>query len=75
VLVVVLFPCASVTLKMTDKTVAVMMDEQAKLLKRLSQDAYEPQAFKPNLTQAEAARRIVALQAKLTLQGEPPHTL
>jgi hypothetical protein len=60
---------------MTNEMVALMTDEQAKLLKRLSIDAYEPQAFKPNLTEAEAARRIVALQAKLKLQGDPPHTL
>jgi hypothetical protein len=59
----------------TTATVALMTDEQAKLLKYLAQETYEPQAFKPNLTQAEAARRIAALSAKLKLQGEPPHTL
>ena len=42
---------------------------QAATLKRLAQDAYEPDAFKPNLTSAEA------LTAKLKLLGEPPHTL
>jgi Protein of unknown function (DUF3072) len=55
-------------------TVEVMTIEQAKLLKQLAQETYEPQAFKPNLTRAEAARRMTTLRAKLKLQGEPPHT-
>ena len=37
--------------------------------------AYELDAFKPNLTRAEADLRIAALAAKLKLLGEPPHTL
>ena len=48
---------------------------QAATLKRLAQDAYEPDAFKPNLTSAEADVRIAMLTAKLKLLGEPPHTL
>src|SRR5215471_7625904 len=48
---------------------------QASALKRLTQDAYEPDAFKPNLTSAEADIRIAMLTAKLKLLGEPPHTL
>jgi hypothetical protein len=36
---------------------------------------YEPDAFKPNLTSAEADIRIAMLTAKLKLLGEPPHTL
>ena len=32
-------------------------------------------AFKEDLTQAEAARRIATLSAKLKLLDEPPHTL
>jgi DUF3072 family protein len=60
---------------LTTAMVELMTTEQAKLLKQLAQDTYEPEAFKPNLTQAEAARRIATLQAKLKLQGEPPHTL
>ena len=48
---------------------------QAATLKRLAQDAYEPDAFKPNLTSAEADIRIAMLTAKLKLLGEPPHTL
>jgi len=52
-----------------------MTEAQAVRLKSLAQDAFEPDAFKPNLTSAEAARRIDALSAKLRLQDEPPHTL
>jgi hypothetical protein len=52
-----------------------MTDEQAVLLKFLSEQAFEPEAFKPTLTRAEAVRRIAALQAKLRLQDGPPHTL
>ncbi len=60
---------------MTTTSVELMTVEQAKLLKHLSQEAYEREAFKLNLTQAEAARRIATLSAKIKLQGEPPHTL
>ncbi len=56
-------------------TVELMTVEQANLLKYLAHEAYELEAFKPNLTQAEAARRIAILHAKIKLQGEPPHTL
>jgi hypothetical protein len=49
--------------------------EQAETLRRLAKDAYELDAFKPNLTRAEADRRIAALTAKLKLLDEPPHTL
>jgi hypothetical protein len=53
---------------------APMTPEQADLLKRLSREAYDLEAFAPHLSQAEAARRIAGLRAKLKLQGEPPHT-
>jgi len=53
--------------------VALMTAEQAALLRKIAFDAYEPEAFSPNLTKAEAERRIAALQAKLKLMGEPPH--
>jgi Protein of unknown function (DUF3072) len=56
-------------------TVLPMTAEQAAQLRRLSTDAYEPDAFKPDLTRAEAERRIAALSAKLKLLDEPPHTL
>ena len=50
-----------------------MTAEQAALLKQLAHDSFELQAYDPHLTHSEAARRIVTLQAKLKLQGEPPH--
>jgi hypothetical protein len=42
---------------------------------RLATDAYELDAFKPNLTRAEADERIAMLTAKLKLLDGPPHTL
>jgi len=48
---------------------------QAATLMRLAEAAYELDAFKPNLTRAEADVRIAMLTAKLKLLGEPPHTL
>jgi len=52
-----------------------MTAEQAATLKRLAEAAYELDAFKPNLTRAEADVRIAMLTAKLKLLDEPPHTL
>lgn len=52
-----------------------MTAEQATLLEKVAFDAYEPEAFHPNLTQAEAQRRIDMLKAKLKMMGGPPHTL
>lgn len=52
-----------------------MTAEQAALLRRLAQDAYEPDAFNARLTQTEAATRIAMLEAKLRLLDAPPHTL
>jgi hypothetical protein len=52
-----------------------MTAAQAATLKGLAQDAYELDAFKPNLTSAEADIRITMLTAKLKLLGGPPHTL
>jgi hypothetical protein len=52
-----------------------MTAEQMLLLRQLALDAYEPEAFSAQLTQSEAARRIAALEAKLRLLDEPPHTL
>jgi len=56
------------------KTVALMTAEQAKLLRRLAIDAYEPEAYSARLTKAEAEQRIEVLQAKMKLISEPPHT-
>ena len=55
------------------KTVGVMTNDQAIQLRQLAFDAYEPDAFRPNLTCTEAGRRIAALQAKLRLMDDPPH--
>jgi Protein of unknown function (DUF3072) len=52
-----------------------MTAAQAATLKRLAEAAYELDAFKPNLTRAEAEIRIAMLTAKLKLLDEPPHTL
>ena len=52
-----------------------MTAEQAATLRRLAEAAYELEAFKPNLTRAEADLRIAALTAKLKLLDGPPHTL
>lgn len=52
-----------------------MTPEQATTLKGLAELAYELEAFRPNLTSAEADRRIAALTAKLKLLDGPPHTL
>ena len=61
-------------LTLTAEPDAPMTVEQAALLKRLSHDAYDIEAFAPHLSQAEAAQRIAGLRAKLKLQSEPPHT-
>jgi len=52
-----------------------MTAEQATLLEKIAFDAYEPEPFRPDLTQAEAERRIDMLKAKLKMLGGPPHTL
>ena len=52
-----------------------MTPEQAATLKELAKAAYELDAFKPNLTRAEADLRIAMLTAKLKLLDGPPHTL
>jgi hypothetical protein len=52
-----------------------MSPEQARELKALAADAYDPEAFHEKLSSAEAARRIAALRAKLKLLDGPPHTL
>jgi hypothetical protein len=51
-----------------------MTAEQAATLKRLARDAYELDAFKPNLKRT-ADIRIAMLTAKLKLLDGPPHTL
>ena len=53
----------------------LMTAAQAATLKRLTQDAYDLDAFKSNLTRTEADIRIAMLTAKLKLLDGPPHTL
>ncbi|HVV62448.1 MAG TPA: DUF3072 domain-containing protein [Pseudolabrys sp.] len=50
-----------------------MTAAQAARLKKLAYDAYEPEAFSPSLTAAEAERRIAVLSAKLRWLDGPPH--
>jgi hypothetical protein len=52
-----------------------MTRAQASELKCLAEKAFEPEAYRTTLSQAEAALRIEALKAKLRLQDGPPHTL
>ena len=52
-----------------------MSEAQAAELRQLCEAAFEPDAFKPHLDAAEAARRIAALKSTLRLLDEPPHTL
>jgi hypothetical protein len=54
---------------------APMTGIQAARLQALAMAAYEPEAYSRNLSQAEAARRIAVLAAKLPLLDGPPHTL
>ena len=42
-----------------------MTGAQASYLKTLSEEAHDPQAFEPNLTKAEASKRIDALKEKI----------
>lgn len=51
-----------------------MTGAQASYLKTLTEQAREPEAYDPELTKAEASRRIDALKAKLSLASDPPHT-
>ena len=44
-----------------------MTGAQASYLKTLAEEAHEPSAFDPQLTKAEASRRIDRLRAKLKL--------
>ena len=52
-----------------------MTAEQAAMLKKLAQDAYDLDAVGPNLTQLRQDKRIATLTAKLKLLDGPPHTL
>jgi hypothetical protein len=52
-----------------------MTAEQAATLKQLAKAAYELDAFKPNLTRAEADQHFATFTAKLKRLDAPPHTL
>jgi hypothetical protein len=65
---------ANPELTLTAAADAPMTAEQAALLKQLAHDAFDFEAYASHLSQSEAARRIATLQAKIKLQGEPPHT-
>jgi hypothetical protein len=44
-----------------------MSRAQALKLKKLSQEAYQPRQFEPDLDQVEASRRIEALEREIEL--------
>jgi hypothetical protein len=44
-----------------------MTHTQALKLRSLSQEAYQPKLYEPNLSQAEAARRIEVLKQEIAL--------
>jgi len=50
---------------MPNEKVELMSEQQAALLKSLSQAAREPEAFAENLSKAAAAQRIEVLRTKL----------
>lgn len=52
----------------------LMSDEQAILLKRLCDEAGEPQSFDLSLCHRRAAGRIAALQDEIRMRVLPPHT-
>jgi hypothetical protein len=50
-----------------DRLADQMTRAQALRLRRLSHEAYQPRQFDENLTQAEASRRIEALENEIAL--------
>jgi hypothetical protein len=52
---------------MPDRVAAPMSRGQALTLKSLAIEAYQPRQFAPDLTRAEAARRIEALKQEIAL--------
>jgi hypothetical protein len=44
-----------------------MTKAQSETLKRLAEEAYQPQQYQPNLSKEEAARRIDALKREIEL--------
>jgi Protein of unknown function (DUF3072) len=53
--------------RLEERLTSQMTPAQAARLKKLSQEAYQPGQFQENLTQAEALRRIAALEKEIEL--------
>jgi hypothetical protein len=53
--------------RVQDRLADQMTRAQALRLRKLSHEAYQPRQFEENLTQAEAQRRIEALQKEIEL--------
>jgi hypothetical protein len=53
--------------KVQGRLTAQMTRAQALRLRKLSHEAYQPRQFEENLTQAEALRRIEALEKEIEL--------
>ena len=53
--------------KMPDRLAAPMTRGQALTLKSLAIEAYQPRQFAPDLSRAEAAKRIEALKQEIAL--------
>jgi hypothetical protein len=53
--------------RVQDRPADQMTRAQALRLRRLSHEAYQPRQFDENLTQAEALRRIEALEREIEL--------
>jgi hypothetical protein len=53
--------------KVRERLTDQMTRAQALRLRKLSHEAYQPRQFQENLTQAEASRRIEALEKEIEL--------
>jgi Protein of unknown function (DUF3072) len=53
--------------RLPDQIDAPMTPRQLATLRTLSAEAYQPKLFEPNLSTAEAERRIAALKAEIEL--------
>ena len=60
-------PAAPSYTDMPDRLAAPMTRGQALTLKSLAIEAYQPKVFAPDLSRAEAARRIEALKQEIAL--------
>jgi hypothetical protein len=62
-----LSPSAATYAEMPDRVIQPMTRGQALTLKSLAIEAYQPRQFAPDLSRAEAARRIEALKHEIAL--------